>query len=62
MALKGEAVPTARLYSFGLISRLVEPGAALAEAIRLARAVMQGGPLAIAATKQILVEQQDLTL
>ena len=62
MALTGEAVPADRLYGFGLINRLVEPGSALAEATRLARAIMQGGPLAIAATKQILVEQQDLTL
>ncbi len=62
MALTGEFISAERLHGLGVINRLVAPGAALAEAIALGRQVMRGGPAAIAATKKILVEQQDWTL
>lgn len=62
LALTGDSIDAERLYSFGVVNRVVEPGAALDAAIELARHIMAGGPLAIAATKRILVEQQDWTL
>jgi enoyl-CoA hydratase/carnithine racemase len=62
LALTGEPITAERLHHFGVVNRVVRAGSALAEAIMLARRVMEGGPLAVAATKRILVEQQDWTL
>ena len=62
LALTGEFIDAGRLHGFGIVNRVVEPGGALGEAVALARRIMEGGPLAIAATKRILVEQQDWTL
>ena len=62
LALTGDAIDAERLHSFGVVNRVVEPGTALDVAIELARHIMAGGPLAIAATKRILTEQQDWTL
>lgn len=56
MALTGELVDAARAYEVGLVSRLVEPGEALPAALELAAAVAANGPLALAASKRILVE------
>ena len=62
LVLTGEFISAERLHGFGVINRLAEPGSALDVAVALARQVMEGGPLALAATKRILVEQQDWTL
>ena len=62
LALTGDFISAERLHGFGVVNRLVEPGTALDEAVALARHIAEGGPLAIAATKRILVEQQDWTL
>jgi enoyl-CoA hydratase len=42
-----------------LVNRLAEPGEALAKALELAEAIAANGPLALAATKRILVESVD---
>lgn len=62
LALTGDYVSAERLYGFGVVNRVVAPGTTLAEAERVARQIIESGPLAIAATKRILVEQQDWTL
>jgi len=62
LALTGDPIDAERLHGFGVVNRVVEPGTALDAALDLARHIMAGGPLAIAATKRILVEQQDWTL
>lgn len=62
IALTGDPVTAERLYALGVVSRLTTPGTALDEAKLVARRIMEGGPLAIAATKRVLVEQQDWTL
>jgi enoyl-CoA hydratase len=62
LALTGDFIDAERLYSLGVVNRLVEPDTALDVAIELARHIMVGAPLAIAATKHILTEQQDWTL
>ena len=45
--LTGEPIPAERAYELGLVSRLVEPGEALAEARRLADQICQCAPLAV---------------
>lgn len=62
LALTGEPVSAERLHTLGVVNRVVAPGTALDAAKALAHRIMEGGPLAVAATKRILVEQQDWTL
>jgi enoyl-CoA hydratase len=54
LALTAET-PTAEFFHrFGLVNRLAEPGHALEVAIELAERILKNGPLAVAASKQIL--------
>jgi enoyl-CoA hydratase len=57
LALTGESQPATRFHQLGLVNRVVPKGQALEGALALAAAVAKNGPLAIAATKQILVKQ-----
>src|SRR3954471_16147129 len=59
LALTGDSLPADRFHELGVVNRLAEPGAALDEALALAAAVARSGPLAVAASKQILQEQYD---
>ena len=59
LALTGDPIDAERGYELGLVDRLAEPGQALATALELAEAVAANGPLALAATKRILVESVD---
>ena len=59
LALTGEPVDAERGYELGLVNRLAEPGQALAVAFELADQIATNGPLALAATKRILVESVD---
>jgi enoyl-CoA hydratase/carnithine racemase len=45
--LTGEPIPATRAHSLGMVSRLVEPGEADAEALRLAEQITQCAPLAV---------------
>jgi len=56
LALTGAFVDAARMAEVGLVNRLVEPGEAVAEALSLAAEIAANGPLAVAASKRILVE------
>ena len=58
-ALTGDMMGAERLYQYGLINTLVEPGEALEEAKKLARRIMVNAPLSVAASKQVIVEQCD---
>jgi enoyl-CoA hydratase len=58
-ALTGDMIGAERLYQYGLINVLVEPGEALEEAKKLARRIMANAPLAVAASKQVIIEQRD---
>lgn len=58
LALTGEFVSAQRAYDMGLINRVVE-GAALEGALQLAETISANGPLAVAASKQVIREQQD---
>ena len=56
LALTGELVEAERMASVGLVNRLVEPGGAVEGALELAEAIAANGPLAVTASKEILVE------
>jgi enoyl-CoA hydratase len=57
--LTGEPFTAPRAYELGLVTRLAEPGDALAQARELAAAIARNAPLAVAAAKRIVVESQD---
>jgi enoyl-CoA hydratase len=59
LALTGEPISAERGYDLGLVNRLADPGAALAQALELAETIAANGPLALAATKRILTEGAD---
>ncbi|MCU1485978.1 MAG: putative enoyl-CoA hydratase [Actinomycetia bacterium] len=63
--LTGEPIGAQRAYDLGLVSRLVEPGAALDEALRVAAQVVAAAPLAVRASRQVVLaadDQDDATL
>src|SRR5215203_5120777 len=45
--LTGEPIPAQRAYDLGLVSRLAEPGQAVAEARRLAAKICENAPMAV---------------
>ncbi len=59
IALTGEHFPAARLAEVGLVNRLVPAGQALSAAMELAGRVALGAPLALAASKRVIVESAD---
>ncbi|HTS95322.1 MAG TPA: crotonase/enoyl-CoA hydratase family protein [Streptosporangiaceae bacterium] len=59
IALTGEHFTADRLHQAGLVSRLTEAGQAVAGARELAAQVARGAPLALAATKRVIVESAD---
>jgi len=59
MALTGDPIVAERAHELGLVNRLAEPGEALAVALKLAGVIAANGPLALAATKRIMVESAD---
>lgn len=59
VALTGDMISAERLHQYGLINALVEPGQALEEAKKLARRIMANAPLAVAASKRVVIEQRD---
>lgn len=61
VALTGAHFPAARLAEAGLVNRLVPAGQALAAARELAAQIALGAPLALAATKRVIVESANWT-
>jgi enoyl-CoA hydratase len=59
IALTGEHYPASRLHEAGLVNRLVPAGQAVAAARELAGRIALGGPLALTATKRVIVESGD---
>lgn len=59
LALTGNVLAADRAHALGLINRLTPEGGALAEARRLAAAIMVNGPLAVRVTKQVIAESPD---
>ena len=58
-ALTGAMLSAQRAHAYGLVNRLTEPGQALATAQELGSAIAANGPLAIATTKQVIMESAD---
>ncbi|HKG39550.1 MAG TPA: crotonase/enoyl-CoA hydratase family protein [Conexibacter sp.] len=56
LALTGEFIDAERAAALGLVNRVVDPGSAVSAAMELARSIAANGPLAVAASKRILVE------
>ncbi|GAA4099865.1 crotonase/enoyl-CoA hydratase family protein [Actinomadura miaoliensis] len=59
IALTADKYPADRMAELGFVNRLVEPGEALAAAKELALKIAENAPLALAATKKIIVESAD---
>lgn len=59
LALTGKPWPATRMAELGLVNRLTEPGEALAGAIELANEILEAGPLATRASKQIVQRAYD---
>jgi len=53
--LTGEPIPAERAFGLGLVSRLVEPGEAVAEARRLADQITACAPLAVWASREVVL-------
>ena len=56
LALTGDILDAPRAHALGLVNRLTPTGGALDGAWQLAAAIAANGPLAVRATKQVLVE------
>jgi enoyl-CoA hydratase len=61
MALTGEPIDALQAAQFGLVNQLTDPGQALAAARRIALRIVANAPLAVAASKRVILEQQDWT-
>jgi enoyl-CoA hydratase/carnithine racemase len=59
IALTGDFYPADRMAELGFVNRLAEPGGALAAAKELALKIAENAPLALAATKKIIVESAE---
>jgi|SRR5829696_7556552 len=57
LALTGDPIDAERAHALGLVNRLAEPGTAVDVALELAAAVARNGPLALAATQEVLERQ-----
>lgn len=55
MILTGEPLPAQRAYELGLVNRLVEPGGALDEALALASQITAAAPLAVWASRKVVL-------
>ncbi|GAA3135328.1 crotonase/enoyl-CoA hydratase family protein [Streptosporangium carneum] len=59
LALTGDHFPASRLYEVGLVNHVTPAGEALAKAAELAARIAANAPLALAATKRVIVESAD---
>lgn len=58
-ALTGDMIEAEQAYRASLVTHMTEPGGALDTAIEIARRIAANGPLAVRATKQIIVQSSD---
>lgn len=59
LALIGDFIDASRAYELGLVNRVVAAGDSLAAAKSLARKIAANGPMAVMASKQVILESQD---
>jgi enoyl-CoA hydratase len=55
LILTGEPLPAQRAHELGLVNRLVEPGAATEEALRLAAQITAAAPLAVWESRKVVL-------
>jgi enoyl-CoA hydratase len=55
VALTGDPIDAERAYNLGLVNELVEPGEALDKALALAERVCANAPLAVWATRRVIL-------
>lgn len=60
LALTGEPVSVDRLHAVGLVAQVVPPDLVAETAIKLAETIADNGPLAVRASRQIIVDGLDL--
>jgi enoyl-CoA hydratase len=53
--LTGDPIDAERAFGLGLVSRLVEPGTALDEALAVARKIVSSAPLAVRASRRVVL-------
>jgi enoyl-CoA hydratase len=61
MALTADPITAERAFEFGLVNRLVEAGEAVTVAMELAERIAKNAPLGLAASKELIREQQGRT-
>lgn len=61
LALTGDFIDARRAYDLGLVNRVVESGSALDGALELAARIAANGPMAVAASKQVVARAKDWT-
>src|SRR5438477_9220888 len=54
LALTGDTIDAARAYELGLVNAVVAPDAVLTTALAIAERIAANGPLAVAATKELV--------
>ena len=59
LALTGDPIEASRGHELGVVNRLTEPGQAVVVGLELAERIAANGPLALAATKEVLQAQRD---
>lgn len=59
LALTGDNLPAPRAHELGMVNVLAAPGKALDAAIDLAERITANGPLAVAATKKVMIESRE---
>lgn len=59
LALTGDTFTAEEAHGYGFVNTLTEPGGALDAALELAERITANGPLAVAATKEIIVRSAD---
>ncbi len=56
LTLTGDPIDATRAHHFGLVNRLVEPGQALEEAVKLAEQICANAPVAVRESRKIVLE------
>jgi enoyl-CoA hydratase len=56
LALTGDPIDATRAHQLGLVNRLVEPGQALDEAVKLAEQICANAPIAVRESRKIVLE------
>ena len=56
--LTGEPIPAQRAYELGLVSRLVEPGEATTEAMKLAEQITANAPMAVWESRKVVLASE----